>query len=561
MKRIITLPSLLRLTLAFFIAVALTNCTPQKYKESTDETLNMTDYLRQSDEYSMFLEILDITNYAAFMNTYGTYTMFVPTNDAVQQFLTEVGASSLNDVPLEVLQDIAKMHILDQKINTTSFTDGKIATPTLYGQFLISGAANNGGITSITINKTSNVVASNVEVGNGVIHVIDKVLRVADKTLAQTIEADPSLSLFTEALKATGWYDALNKVIPYEEKGDLNNYLTVLAQSDEVFQAAGFNTIEDLKERYSHLGDPMNPQDSLNLFVSYRILPKLLYLADIVITPALETKAPLEVISTKLDGETLKLNEDVFNGVLEEGVSIIREFSDVTAANGVLHLVDGNFAIKKRIPAPVYFDFTDQPEFSILSIFRGATTGRQNLSKDQLADIDWTSGNNYVTYVKDPPRGGAVGYAWHGDVLEILRLRDGWCNNLSFKTPVIIKGKYKVWISFRAVPNKGGLIRVFFDGVELSRQINNMEYGNTSLPERVLESQGYKRHIEPFTNRMNSKLAGTVDVATTGRHTITLLSTFNAGNTTWLDVCEFRPVEMDQLYPKFESGGDALIDQ
>lgn len=563
MKRLLRLPSLLRLTLVFFITLAFQSCTPDKIKETTDDTLNITAYLRQNDDYSMFLEILDITNYASFMNTYGTYTLFLPTNEAIEEYLDEVGASSLSEVPLVDLQNIAKLHILDQKVNTTSFTDGKIATPSLYGQFLITGAANKNGVSSITVNKVARVVASNVELGNGVIHVIDKVLRVADKTLAQTIEADENLSLFTEVLKATGWFDKLNQNLT-GDSSNISSYLTVLAQTNDVFHKAGFDNLNDLKAKYSHLHDPMDLKDSLNLFVSYRILPRLQYLADIAVNPALETKAPLEVISAKLELDKILLNEEVFNGVLEKGSTIVRDLSDVTASNGVLHFVDTNFAIKKRNPAPVYFDFCDQPEFrKLTSIFRTAIGGYQTLDKTQFADVTW-EGTGTVAYNK-AATGTAItsGIAacWHTDVFEIPRFRDGSVQNITFKTPVIIKGKYKLWISYRQQGTKLGNVKVFFDGKELPRQINLMEAGNTTLDERVLESQGYKRYISPFTNRVNCRLVGTIDVETTSRHTLMLQSQFNAGAQTWLDIAEFRPVEMDQLWPKFQAGKDGLVYQ
>ena len=559
MKRLLRLPSLLRFTLVFLIALVFQNCTEQKIKESTDETLNITDYLRDTPEYSMFLELLEITNYAPFMNTYGTYTLFLPTNEAVKEYLQDVGANSLKDVPLADLQNIVKLHILNQKINTTSFTDGKIAVPSLYGQFLVTGATNKNGESSTTVNKSASILKSNVEVGNGVIHVIDKVLRVADKTLAKTIEQDTNLSLFTEALKITGWYDVLDKPIDYTTN-DIESYLTVIAQTNDAFKTAGINNIDELKAKYSHLHNPLDSKDSLNLFVSYRILPKLQYLADVAISPALVTKAPLEVISAKLDKDVILLNEEVFNGVLEKGVAIVREKSDVTASNGVLHFAAANFAIKKRLPAPVYFDFCDQNEFrQLTSVFRipGAAP-KTPLAKALFKDVTW-DGNDPISYFKDAARGGTVGFGWHGDCLEIPSFRDGRVQNIAFKTPVIIKGKYKVWISYRAQTTKVGLVKVFFDGVELPRQINFLEFVNTSsIPERVLESQGYKRHVEPTSSKMNCRLVGTIDVTVTGRHTLTLQSQSAFSNATWLDVAEFRPVDMDQLYPKFISGGDGF---
>jgi len=571
MKRVLRLPSLLRLTLVFLIALVFQNCSEQKIKETTDETLNITEYLRANPDYSMFLELLDLTNYASFMNTYGTYTVFIPTNDAVQQYLNDVGATSLSQVPLVDLQNIAKLHILDQKINTTSFTDGKIATPSLYGQYLVTGAANKNGVSSVTVNKEASIVTSNIELGNGVIHVIDKVLRVADKTLAQTIEADPNLSLFTEVLKTTGWFDVLNK--PLTNTTDIDSYLTVLAQTNEVFEEAGFTTLEQLKNRYSHLNNPLDLKDSLNLFVSYRILPRLQYLADIAVTTSLVTKAPLEVISAKLSKDTILLNEDIFNGVLEKGVAIDRPISDVTASNGVLHFVGGNIAIKKRIPAPVYFEFTDIAEFRRLTAFwkKPAATLQTLLIGDAGIDVTWDAkagdGAAWIGYRKDADGTSilnGVGNCWGADALDINRFRDANAQNIAFKTPVIIKGRYKIWVSYRQKGSKLGNVKVFFDGVELPRQINLHEGGNTdtaNTPETVLESQGYKRYASPWSNRVNCRLVGVIDVPTTGRHTLTLQSQGSFSDGAWFDMAEFRPVEMNQLWPKFAAGKSTLVNQ
>ena len=561
MKRYSTLPKLMRLTLVVFLTLAFLNCTSEKINERTDETVNITDFLRQNDEYSMFLEMLEITNFSSFMNTYGTYTLFLPTNTAVKQYLTDIGVASVKEVPLADLQDLVKLHILDQEVATTSFTDGKIATPSQQGQFIITGAANIGGVSSITINKTSRITASNVKVGNGVIHIIDKVLRVANKTLAKTIEENESFSLFTEALKATGWYEKLNQPLTattVEGKTTLTGHLTVLSETNEVFKAAGINNLEDLKAKYSHLNDPLNPEDSLNLFVSYRILPKLQYLADLAVSPSLETKAPLEVISVKLATGNILLNEETFNGVLEKGIPVNRIASDVTSSNGVIHAVDQNFFIKKRNPAPVYFDLGDQPEFRKLSAVFRKPGNWVSLAKSLFSEVTW-DGTDALTYVCAAK--GSSSYqdrAWKGDVIEIFRFRNNNTQNIAFKTPVIIKGKYKVWVSYRWKSAKNPTVRAYFDGVALPRLINFQEQGVNNIDERVLESQGYKSHISPFTNRFNSRLCGVIDVQTTGRHTITFESLSNPGDTAWMDMVEFRPVDMDQLYPRLQSGGEGF---
>jgi uncharacterized surface protein with fasciclin (FAS1) repeats len=502
------------------------------------------------------------------MNTYGTYTMFLPTNEAVKQYLKDVGANSLKDVPLVDLQNIAKLHILEARINTTFFTDGKIATPSMYGQYLITGAANINGVSSITINKTANIVASNVELGNGVVHVIDKVLRVADKTLAQTIEADANLSLFTEVLKATGWYDKLNQPLTYDAN-KIGSHLTVLAQTNDVFAKAGFNTLDDLKARYSKPtdplkpADPMNPVDSLNLFVQYRLLPQLNYLADLATTPVFVTKAPLEVISAKLLKDVIYLNRDVFNGVLEEGSPILRQLSDVTASNGVVHYVDENFSIKKRLPSPVYFDLCDQPEMAAnVANYRKSTGASFGFVLGALANVTWTGSKTY-TLDWNNYSGGV-----NGDLIRPFRFRTGTggLNDIEFKTPVIIKGRYKIWVSFRQNTKASNTTKVFFNGEQTSRILNGREFANdpsnatTGIPDRVYESQGYKRYIFPYVKNDNvlSRLVGIVEVTTTGRHTIKFVtdvcSGCGGGDADRWDLVEFRPVDMDQIWPKFKKG-------
>ncbi|MEO8253369.1 MAG: fasciclin domain-containing protein [Flavobacterium sp.] len=567
MKRVLRFPRLLRLTLVFLIALVFQNCSEEKIKESTDETLNITEYLRSNPDYSMFLELLDLTNYASFMNTYGTYTLFVPSNTAVQEYLNEVGATSLSQVPLLDLQNIAKLHILDKAVNTNSFNDGKIATPSLYGQFLITGAINTEGRSRITVNKSAKIINPNIVLGNGVVHGIDKVLRVADKTLAQTIEQDSNLSLFTEILKVTGWYDKLNQPLTIDEN-NVASYLTVLAQTNDVFNNSKWknpknnneeitlNTLENLKLRYSHLKDPTNLLDSLNLYVQYRILPGLNYMADIASKSSFATKAPLEVISAKLSNDTLLLNDDIYNGILEKGAAINRNISDVTSSNGVLHYVESNFNIKKRLPTPVYFDLCDQPEFKQNTAVYRVPGQSADYSMDQLSGITWEGKAKTIKY----QAGNTT--AWRGDVIDLLRLNSSNYTSVTFDTPVIIKGRYKVWISYRTNAKSSTSVRVFVDDAPMSRLINFREYYNSAIPERVYESQGYKTNLSPVDRNYCTRLVGIIEIPTTSRHKLKFERILDSSNgNTWIDVAEFRPVEMDQLYPRLQSGGDGLVPQ
>ena len=288
------------------------------------------------------------------------------------------------------------------------------------------------------------------------------------------------------------------------------------------------------------------------------------YLADLAVTQAEETKAPLEVISVKMSKDTLLLNEEIFNGILEKGIVVNRAKSDVTASNGVVHFVNKNFFIKKRLPAPVYFDLADQPEFrKLTATFRKHTGLVVNLLKNQINDVTW-EGPDAIGYL-DGKAGTSTGGGWHGDFLELFRFRTGNIQNAVFKTPVIIKGRYKVWVNYRPqLPaTKMPIVKVYFNDVAFPRLVNFSEYPTATAnmqDERVLESLGFKHCMSPHDTNINSRLVGIIDVPTTGRHTIKFESlTTSTSQQTWIDVVEFRPIDMDQLLPKLQKGGDGIM--
>src|SRR5690606_33502842 len=118
---------------------------------------------------------------------------------------------------------------------------------------------------------------------------------------------------------------------------------------------------------------------------------------------------------------------------------------------------------------------------------------------------------------------------------------------------------YKVWITYRTA-GKASLVQAKFNGEPLSRLVDFREYRNkefdTPEKEREYEAQGYKRSLINTTGNYNSRLLGIIDVPTTDRHIIRLEALTGASQQTWIDVIEFRPVDMDQLYPRFGTNGE-----
>jgi len=581
MKTLISKKWLALITVIIALTAVLAGCKREKFQLETTTDVNILGYLQKDPgSYSMFISILEKAGSAGTLNGYGTYTLFVPTNDAVKLYLKDINKASVTDISEADAKDIVKIHLIRDTITSDQFNDGKLRTPTMYGQSLLTGAQNIGGLTTLTINRQATVLKADIRTGNGIIHVIDHVLKPAKLTGAQMIEQNPSYSIFTQALKATTLYDTLN-VLPANAPDSLHMFYTVMAESDAVLKAAGINSYADLKAKYSNTGNPASIQDSLHLYMDYHILPGLKYLPDIFKASSHTTLSPLDVITTKLVGSDILVNDDDFDGKHEPGSAVDRANSDNTTANGVLHAMAQDYFIKVRFPVPVYWEVTDQPEFQKLNgIYRVTNKSSAKFADGDIQDIRWQTGS--VQYMCAPE--ARQFYVYHNDYLYIAALRTAATANswIELKTPLLVKGRYKVWICFiRRGGGKG--VSVLFDGTLLPRVLNLTE----SLPSQVLvgskwtypsgttpaslEALGKKITFGgtvPFYNNPAQTidyykdnyglLAGTITVTKTDRHIIRLQATADASGDVDIDMIHFIPETMDQQYPKFNPDGTVV---
>ncbi|MCK7553594.1 fasciclin domain-containing protein [Chitinophaga sedimenti] len=332
--------------------LAVHSCRKMDIKMTTTGDVNIVGYLEKyPDSFSLFKQILDRTETSAFLNAYGAYTCFAPTNSGVKAWLSKVGAANVDAANLETLKDPVKFHLITDTLTTSNFKDGKLPIPTMFGQYLITGVSNKESVSSFIINRQALVTKSNIRVGNGFIHQVDHVLEPSTVSLVKQLEAKPEYSIFVQAIKETGFYDRLNTVDPDTSK----RWLTLLAESNQALADSGITSYAALKAKYSKTGNPANANDSLHMYVAYHILDGVKFLGDIISAPAHQTLQPQEVVTTQLLNTNVVVNEDEFNGVLEKGVTLIRSTSDNAATNGVWH--DGaHFTVKYRAPTAVYWD-------------------------------------------------------------------------------------------------------------------------------------------------------------------------------------------------------------
>ncbi|MEI6949874.1 fasciclin domain-containing protein [Paraflavisolibacter sp. H34] len=549
MTKKLMLPALFLLLGAFFPA-----CKKQELKLTTTEEVNIVGYLdRQPDSFSLIRNILDRTGNTDFLNAYGAYTFFAPTNSGISAWLAAQGAARVEDVPAEVLKELVNFHLVMDTMTTGSFKDGRLPVATMQGQFLITGVSSAGGASSYLINRQARVTRSNIKVGNGYIHQIDHVLVPARKTIAEQLAENPGYSIFVEALKETGFYDLLHTV----EADTAKRWKTVIAESNKALADSGIASYDALKDRYSQLKDPRNPKDSLHRYVAYHILDGIKFLGDILPFPSHATLEPQEVISTQVIGQEVVVNEDLFDGVLEKGVPLPRASSDNAATNGVWHDAAGHFMVKYRKPAAVYWDVATFPEIMNMPAYykkQNFTFIRQNAADRPVKSIIWDFKGAAAHFVYGWGTGGSItNFACNNDLLTLPLGGPNRATWWEFTTPVIIKGRYKVWVCYR---NRFAVkCNVRIDGELMQRPVNFGE-GYPAGTDEELESLNWKRYTAGgiFAGRM----VGVVDIQTTGRHVFRLEPFEGTNAENHLDMVHFIPADEHQFLPRFNPDGSKL---
>lgn len=135
-------------------------------------------FVASNPDFSILLQALTrpdlTTNYATVLSGNGPFTVFAPTNAAFAALLTELGVAGLNDIPAATLESVLTYHVVSGNVLAGSLSEGQVVTTLQTGAITI-GLTGGAKITDEN-GRISNIIATDVQANNGVVHVIDKVL-------------------------------------------------------------------------------------------------------------------------------------------------------------------------------------------------------------------------------------------------------------------------------------------------------------------------------------------------------------------------------------------------
>lgn len=189
----------------------------------------LSDDSRFSDIVSVFervnlVEVPDGSNYtsssiANTLQTRGNYTCFIPTNEAVEAYVSTLTGGTSTDVTQlteEQATNLAKNCIIDNGDNSAyespDFpTDGSFTISNMNDRVLtceeVSTDETGAPLTEsyYLINGEARVTESDIDVSNGIIHVVDHVIAPSSDNVADMIKAADNMHLFSQLLTLTGW--------------------------------------------------------------------------------------------------------------------------------------------------------------------------------------------------------------------------------------------------------------------------------------------------------------------------------------------------------------------
>lgn len=265
----------------------------------------------------------------------GAFTVFAPTNSAFDALAKELtGNASATAADLLVPQNkalvraVLRYHVLGAEVFASAIQPGKAVVPALGGgAFFKIDIGSKGPVIADGRGRVTNIVATDIDATNGVIHVLDRVILPADKSIVALAASLPQFSTLVAAVQ----FASID--------GDLAALLsgpgsfTVFAPTNAAFDALARELTHNPQATAAALLVPAN-RDLLRAVLQYHVLGARVLLAEVPvglpIDPVLAGNASFVIAP---QGDALRITDS-----RHRQAGIIA--TDVFASNGVVHAID-----------------------------------------------------------------------------------------------------------------------------------------------------------------------------------------------------------------------------
>ncbi len=321
------------LLILFALQVGFTSCDDESDNDDKmmeEETNTIVDIAVAESSFSILVDALTKANLVGALNGTSQYTVFAPTNDAFTELLNDLGASSLDDIPVEDLTEILLYHVVAGSNESSALSTGYYASISPKGDYYFSIYFDKE---NLKINGSASVTQADVMADNGIIHIIDKV--ILPPSITDHAIANPALSSLTAAVVKAELAETLD---------DVANNFTVFAPINDAFAML----LEDLNASLDDLS-----KDDLTPILLNHVVNAFVPAEDV-------TSGYVSTLATGQDNP-LSINIQIQDNSVMINNSAQVVLTDVVATNGIIHVVD-----KVIVPNNVVDIAINNSAFSIL---------------------------------------------------------------------------------------------------------------------------------------------------------------------------------------------------
>jgi transforming growth factor-beta-induced protein len=288
---------------------------PEPTATPEPEPMDIVDTAVSDGRFSTLVTAVQAAGLVDALKGEGPLTVFAPTDDAFAALPEGTLDRLLIDIP--ALTDILLYHVLEGKVMAADVLELSQAQ-TLQGQYVDVRVVDG----KVYIDDAE-VLVTDIETSNGVIHVIDSVILPESRDIVDIAVEDGRFKTLVAAVQAAGLVDALKGEGP----------LTVFAPTDDAFAALPEGTVEGLLEDLPALSN----------ILLYHVLEGKYMAADVLGMSQAMT----------LQGQNVAFSADMGNVMIDNAEIIL---TDIEASNGVIHVIDAVILPETRDIVDIAFE-------------------------------------------------------------------------------------------------------------------------------------------------------------------------------------------------------------
>ncbi|MEO1286348.1 MAG: fasciclin domain-containing protein [Chloroflexota bacterium] len=143
---------------------------------ATAQDQNIVEIAASDENFSILVQAVTAAELVETLSGEGPFTVFAPTNDAFVAALGELGVEATDLIAdTELLTSVLTYHVVSGAVLSTDLSDG-MEVETVNGATFTVNVGDDGVSITDAVGRTVNVVDTDIEASNGVIHVLDNVL-------------------------------------------------------------------------------------------------------------------------------------------------------------------------------------------------------------------------------------------------------------------------------------------------------------------------------------------------------------------------------------------------